>query len=67
MNNSEIEKNQRAVKHAIAQQEIEELTVPQSTVDDLNRVARGEITSTEAIRNILARYDRGGNVEIFQQ
>lgn len=46
----------RAVVHAIAQQELEGLTVPKETVADLERVARGEIDTDEARRNIRRRF-----------
>ncbi len=59
----EIERNMRSVAHAIAQQELEGLKVPESTVADLHRVARGEIDTDEVIRNIYRRFK---NVEIFQ-
>jgi hypothetical protein len=52
----------RAVAHAIAQQELEGLKVPESTIADLNRVARGEIGTDEVIRNI---YRRSKNVPIL--
>ncbi len=57
----EIDFNMRAVAHAVAQQELEGLTVPASTVADLHRVARGEIETDEVIRNI---YDRLKNVRL---
>jgi hypothetical protein len=59
----EIEHNMRAVAHAIAQQELEGLKVPLSTVDDLRRAARGEIDTDEVIRNIYRRFN---HVPIFQ-
>jgi hypothetical protein len=46
----------RAVDHAIAQQELEGLKVPKSTVDDLRRAARGEIDTDEVRRNIYRRF-----------
>ena len=39
----EIQHNMRAVAHALAQQELEGLKVPEFAVDDLRRAARGEI------------------------
>jgi hypothetical protein len=42
----------RAVAHAIARRELEGLKVPESTVADLRRAARGEIGTDEMIRNI---------------
>jgi hypothetical protein len=46
----EIQRNMRAVAHAVAQQELEGLNVPESAVDDLRRAARGEIDTDEVIR-----------------
>jgi hypothetical protein len=51
----EIQHNMRAVLHAIAQQELEGLTVSAATVADLQRAARGEIDTDEVIRNIHSR------------
>ena len=51
----EIQRNMRSVARAIAQQELEGLRVPQSTVTDLHRAARGEIDTDEVIRNIYRR------------
>ena len=56
LTNSEIEENLRAVARAIAQQELEGLKVPESTVEDLRRAARGEISTDEVIRNIHRRF-----------
>jgi hypothetical protein len=53
----------RAVAHAIAQQELEGLKVPEPTVADLRRTARGEIGTDEVIRNICGRFR---NVPIFR-
>ena len=47
----------------VGQQELEGLTVPAATANDLRRVARGEMPIAEAIRNVYARF---GNVPIFQ-
>ncbi len=55
LSEQDIQKNMRAVAHAIAQQELEGLTVPAATVADLHRVARGEIDTDEVIRNIYRR------------
>jgi hypothetical protein len=60
----DIQRNMRAVAHAIAQQELEGLKVPASTVADLHRAARGEIDTDEVIRNI---YRRVQNVSILRQ
>ncbi len=59
----EIQHNLRAVAHAIAQQELEGLSVSKATVDDMHRAARGEIPSDEVIRTIYARFE---NVAIFR-
>jgi hypothetical protein len=63
MTEQDIARNMRAVAHAIAQQELEGLTVPPATADDLRRVARGEMRISAAIRNIYARF---GNVPVFE-
>ena len=55
LSEQEVQRNMRAVAHAVAQQEIEGLQVPESTVADLRRAARGEIDTDEVIRNIYAR------------
>ncbi len=59
----EIERNMRAVAHGIAQQELEGLKVPEATVADLRRAARGEIETEEVIRNIYRPFK---NVPIFR-
>ena len=51
----QIQRNMRAVARAIAQQELEGLSVPEETIADLHRVARGEIDTAEVIRNIHTR------------
>ncbi|WP_085053245.1 antitoxin VbhA family protein [Candidatus Magnetominusculus xianensis] len=48
--------NRRAFDHAIAQQQLEGLVVPPETVADLERVTRGEITTSDVIRNLYDRY-----------
>jgi hypothetical protein len=63
MTDQDIARNMRAVAHAVAQQELEGLAVPPATTNDLRRIARGEISVTEAIRNVYARF---GNVPVFQ-
>jgi len=60
----DIQRNLRSVAHAIAQQELEGLKVPASTVADLQRAARGEIDTDEVIRNI---YRRVQNVSLLRQ
>ena len=59
----ELERNLRAVEHAVAQQRLEGLTVSESTVEDMRRAARGEIADEEVIANIYARYP---HVAIFR-
>lgn len=60
----DIQRNLRSVAHAIAQQELEGLKVPPSTVTDLHRAARGEIDTDEVIRNI---HRRVRNVSLLRQ
>jgi len=52
----EVQRNLQAVARAVAQQEIEGLGVPESTVIDLRRAARGEIDTDEVRRNIYLRF-----------
>jgi hypothetical protein len=52
----DIQRNMRAVAHAIAQQRLEGLKVPASTVADLHRAARGEIDTDEVIANIYRQF-----------
>jgi antitoxin VbhA-like protein len=59
----EVQRNMRSVAHAIAQQELEGLKVPDSTVADLRRAARGEIDTDEVIRNICRQLK---NAPIFR-
>lgn len=59
INAREVQRNMRSVAHAIAQQELEGLKVPPSTVTDLHRAARGEIGTDEVIRNIYRRLKNG--------
>jgi Antitoxin VbhA len=60
----DLQRNMRAVAHAIGQQELEGLKVPAATVADLHRVARGEIDTKEVIRNIHRRLQ---NVPLLRQ
>ncbi len=60
----DIQRNMWAVAHAIAQQELEGLTVTASTVADLHRAAGGEIDTDEVIRNI---YRRVQSVSLLRQ
>jgi hypothetical protein len=55
MTEQDIQRNMRAVAHAVAQQELEGLKVSAATVADLHRAARGEIETDEVIRNIYRR------------
>ncbi|MBS0156798.1 MAG: antitoxin VbhA family protein [Nitrospira sp.] len=59
---AEIERNLRAVTHAIAQQELEGLTVPPETVEDMRKIARGEMSNDDLIRKLYSRFP---NVPIF--
>jgi hypothetical protein len=63
MTDQNIPRNMRAVAHAVAQQELEGLTVPAVTRSDLHRVVRGEISVAEAIGNVYARLK---DVPVFQ-
>ena len=60
----EVQRNMRAVAHAIGQQELEGLKVSEATVADLHRAARGEIDTDEVIRNI---YRRCENVPLLRR
>ena len=60
----QIQRNMRAVVRAVAQQTLEGLTVPESTIADLDRVARGEIDTAEVIRNI---HNRLSNAPLLRQ
>jgi len=44
-----------AVDNAVAQQELEGLTVSPEAVEDMRNVARGEMTVEQAIANVHAR------------
>ncbi len=63
LSNKELNANKRAFEHAVAQQALEGLTVPKAALDDMKRAAKGEITTSEAIRNAHARFS---NVKIFK-
>jgi hypothetical protein len=56
---AEVRRNLKAIAHAIGQQELEGLKVTAPTVADLHRVARGEISTDEVIRNIYRRVQDG--------
>ena len=59
----ELERQLRAIDHAIAQQALEGLTVSDETVADMHRAARGEIAAENVISNIYARFK---HVPIFR-
>ena len=63
LSDKELRDNRRALDHAIAQQALEGLTVPEATVNDLQRASLGEITTADVIRNI---YTRLANAQIFK-
>lgn len=50
LSDEKLRRNMRGVRHAIAQQELEGLTVSEETVADLYSVARGEIDTNEVRR-----------------
>jgi len=60
----DIQRNMRDVAHAIAQQALEGLRVPETTVADLKLVAQGKLETNEVIRNIFRRFE---NVPLFQR
>lgn len=60
---ADIERNLRAVTHAIAQQALEGLTVPPETVEDMRRIARGDMSNDDLIRKLYSRFP---NVPIFK-
>lgn len=55
LTDQEIQRNMQYVDNAIAEQEMEGLTVSPETEAELRRVARGEMTTEEVTRNILRR------------
>ncbi len=60
---ADIQRNLDAVDDAVAQQALEGLTVPAETVEDMRKIARGEMSSDDLIRKL---YNRFPNVPIFQ-
>ena len=60
---ADIERNLRAVTHAVAQQELEGLTVPAETVEDMRKIARGDMSNDDLIRKLYSRFP---NVPIFK-
>ena len=63
LSKGEISKNQRAFDHAIAQQTLEGLAIPQEVLADMKKAVRGEIPPSDIIRNIYRQFP---DVEIFQ-
>ena len=59
---ADIQRNLDAVDDAVAQQALEGLTVPAETVEDMRKIARGEMSSDDLIRKL---YNRFPNVPIF--
>jgi Antitoxin VbhA len=55
MERYQIERNLRDVAAAIHEQELAGLSVPVETIKDLERVARGEINTSEVRRNVMRR------------
>ena len=60
---ADIQRNLDAVDDAVAQQALEGLTVPAETVEDMRKIARGEMSSDDLIRKLYSRFP---NVPIFQ-
>ena len=58
MRKTDLQRNQRALDNALAQQRLEGLTVSPETVADLQRVTRGEISTSDVIRKLYERYAR---------
>ena len=63
LTDADIERNLRAVTHAIAQQALEGLTVPAETVEDMRKIARGEMSNDDLIRKLYSHFP---HVPIFQ-
>jgi hypothetical protein len=55
MSESELQRRRLAVENAVAQQELEGLTVSPEAQADMRGVARGEMTTEQAIANVHAR------------
>jgi hypothetical protein len=51
----ELERRMLSVENAVAQQELEGLTVAPETIEDMRSVASGEMTTDQVIQNIHAR------------
>jgi len=56
MTKKEQRDNQRAIEHAIAQQALEGLAITPETLASLQRVAKGELESSDLINILYARY-----------
>lgn len=53
----ELEQRLEAVDYAVAAQRMEGLIVPKETVEDMRRVARGEMTSEQAREALFRRFE----------
>lgn len=51
------EQRMEAVEYAVAAQRMEGLVVPQETVEDMRRVARGEMTTDQAREALFRRFE----------
>jgi hypothetical protein len=60
---ADIQRNLDAVDDAVAQQALEGLRVPAETVEDMRKIARGDMSSDELIRKLYRRFP---HVPIFQ-
>lgn len=56
LTDADIDRNLRAVTHAIAQQELEGLTVPPETVEDMRKIAHGDMSNDDLIRKLYSRF-----------
>lgn len=64
MTSEELQRNQQALAHAVAQQRLEGLTVSQETLQAMQCVVNGETTTEAVIREIYQRVNP--NVPIFR-
>ena len=53
---ADIQRNLDAVDDAVAQQELEGLTVPAETVEDMRKIARGEMSNDDLIKKLYSRF-----------
>ena len=60
---ADIQRNLDAVDDAVAQQALEGLTVPPETVEDMRKIARGDMSNDDLIRKLYSRFP---HVPIFQ-